>query len=267
MPRVSIIMGIYNCANTLPEAIESILNQTFSDWEMIMCDDGSSDGTYEVAKKYITQYPDKFILLHNKKNMGLNHTLNRCLAVARGEYIARMDGDDTSLPLRFEREVAFLDEHPQYAIVSTPMHYFDKEGIFRSGTGGGEPSIETMARSTPFCHAPCMVRAEAYRAVNGYSEDPKRLRVEDWDLWVRMYERGYRGYVLKEPLYMMRDDRNATARRKFRYRINEARVTVSAIRRLHLSTKNYIWILRPIIVGLLPKGIYSVLHKRKIRQN
>lgn len=267
MARISIIMGIYNCEKTLGEAIDSILLQTYSDWQLIMCDDGSVDRTYAVAQQYLKQYPDKIVLLKNSKNMGLNYTLNHCLSVADGEFIARMDGDDISMPQRLEKEVEFLDKHPEYAIVSTPMQYFDENGVYRTGRGGGEPKINIMARGTPFCHAPCMVRVEAYRAVNGYSEDPKRLRVEDWDLWVRMYERGYRGYVLKEPLYMMRDDRNATARRKFKYRINEARVTISAIRRLHLSTKNYIWIVRPIIVGLLPKGIYSVLHKRKMRQN
>lgn len=168
------------------------------------------------------------------------------------------------MPERFEREVEFLDAHPKYAIVSSCMHYFDGEGIFRTGVGRGEPSLESIARATPFCHAPCMVRAEAYQAVNGYAVDEKRLRVEDWDLWVRMYELGYRGYMLDDPLYMMRDDRNAFARRKFRYRINEARVTISAVKKLKLSKKNYIWVLRPIIVGLLPKFIYDRLHRLKL---
>ncbi|WP_347565960.1 glycosyltransferase [Pseudoflavonifractor sp. SW1122] len=264
MPRVSIIMGIYNCGKTLGEAIDSLLAQTYTDWKLIMCDDGSVDDTYSVAQRYVQQYPDKMVLLRNEKNMGLNYTLNHCLSVADGELIARMDGDDISVPERFEREVEFLDAHPKYAIVSSCMHYFDGEGIFRTGVGRGEPSLESIARATPFCHAPCMVRAEAYQAVNGYAVDEKRLRVEDWDLWVRMYELGYRGYMLDDPLYMMRDDRNAFARRKFRYRINEARVTMSAVKKLKLSKKNYIWVLRPIIVGLLPKFIYDRLHRFKL---
>lgn len=263
MPRVSIIMGIYNCGKTLGEAIDSLLAQTYTDWKLIMCDDGSTDETYSVAQEYARKFPDKLIVLKNGRNMGLNYTLNHCLSVADGELIARMDGDDISVPNRLEREVKFLDCHPQYAIVSSCMHYFDENGIFQTGKGIGEPSVESIARATPFCHAACMVRAEAYKAVSGYSVDDKRLRVEDWDLWVRMYELGYRGYMLDEPLYMMRDDRNAFARRKFKYRINEARVTISAIRKLKLSKKNYIWVLRPIVVGMMPKFLYDRLHRIK----
>lgn len=91
-------MGIYNCAETLPEAIDSVLTQTFSDWQLILCDDGSKDNTYGIAKEYQGRFPEKILLLQNEQNMGLNHTLNRCLQVASGEYVARMDGDDISLP-------------------------------------------------------------------------------------------------------------------------------------------------------------------------
>ncbi len=265
MLKISIIMGIYNCAETLDEAINSILAQTYTDWQMIMCDDGSSDDTNAVAEKYVQMHPDKFVLLKNETNMGLNYTLNRCLSVADGEYIARMDGDDISLPTRFEKEAAFLDAHPEYAIVSTPMDYFDENGVFMTGSGGGEPIRKNIARTTPFCHATCMVRREAYEAVGGYSVDPKLLRVEDWHLWVKMYAEGYRGYVLSEVLYQMRDDRNAVARRKFKYRINEARVTCIAVRMLRFPVFNYLFALRPIMVGLLPARVYMLLHKKKLK--
>ncbi|MBQ4120190.1 MAG: glycosyltransferase [Clostridia bacterium] len=262
--KISIIMGIYNCADTLAEAIDSILAQTYPHWKLIMCDDGSADDTYEIAKQYAEKYPEKIIVIKNEKNKGLNYTLNHCLKYADTEYIARMDGDDISLPQRFEKEIEFLENNPQYSIVSCPMIYFDETGDFRTGKVSGEPNINNIAKGTPFCHAPCLVKAETYHAVNGYAVDDKRLRVEDWDLWVRMYEKGYRGYNLSEPLYKMRDDRNAYSRRKFKYRINEARVTASAIKKLKLSKKYYIWMLRPIIVGLLPKSIYTFLHKRKL---
>ena len=262
--KVSIIMGIYNCASTLPEAIDSIINQTYNNWELIMCDDGSVDNTYEIADKYRNQYPKKIVLLKNEKNMGLNYTLNECLKHSSGEYIARMDGDDLSLPTRLEKEVAFLENNTQYSIVSTPMIYFDEYGVFRIGRGKGEPELKNFAQGTPFCHAPCLVKKESYDAVNGYVIANNRLRVEDWDLWIRMYEKGYRGYVLEEPLYKMRDDRDAYSRRKFKFRFNEARVSVSAVNKLKLPKVYYTWALRPIIVGLLPKNLYLYLHKRKI---
>ena len=262
--KISIIMGIYNCAPTLSEAIDSIVNQTYDNWELIMCDDGSTDDTYRIAESYRQKYPDKVKLIRNRHNSGLNITLNHCLEYAKGEYIARMDGDDISLPQRFEKEFNFLETHPEYDIVSTPMIYFDESGDFRTGKSNGEPALPDFAKGTPFCHAPCLVRKKAYDAVNGYTVSDNRLRVEDWDLWVRMYENGFRGFNLDEPLYKMRDDRNAYARRKYRYRINEARVSLYAVKHLNLSIKNYIWCLRPLIVGLLPKPIYDYLHKRKI---
>ena len=108
-PRISVIMGIYNCASTLREALDSLINQSYQDFEVIMCDDGSTDNTYAVAKEYCNLYPGKFILLSNDHNLGLNKTLNKCLQYAKGDYIARMDGDDISLPNRFKQEIEFLD--------------------------------------------------------------------------------------------------------------------------------------------------------------
>lgn len=263
MKNVSIIMAIYNCESTLDEAIQSIINQTYQNWELILCDDGSKDNTYNMALMYSEQFSN-IRVYRNDQNMGLNYSLNKCLQYAKGEYIARMDGDDISLPDRIEKEVAFLDQNLEYAIVSSPMQYFDENGVFRTGKGKGEPNIENFAKGTPFCHAPCMVRREAYEAVNGYSESPQRLRVEDWDLWIKMYTKGYRGYVLDTPLYMMRDDRNAYSRRKFKYRVNEARISCMAVRELRLQKKYYIYALRPIIVGLMPKALYMYLHRKRV---
>lgn len=265
MARVSIIMGIYNCAETLHTAIESILGQTYTDWKLIMCDDGSKDHTYNVAKGYQKRHPEKITLIQNEKNMGLNYTLNRCLEFADSEYVARMDGDDISLPTRLEKEVQFLDEHPEYAIVSCPMIYFNEQGDFMTGKGNGEVIINSIARTTPHCHAPCMVRKEAYDAVNGYTVAKKRLRMEDWDLWIRMYAKGFRGFNLQEPLYKMFDGRDAYKRRAFKFRVNEARMSAFATKELHLSPTNYVYCLRPFLVWMLPSPVYNYLHKRKTR--
>ena len=100
-------MGIYNCASTLQEALDSLYAQTYQDFEIILCEDGSKDNTYEIALENQKQH-DNIVLLRNPHNMGLNQTLNNCLAVAKGEYIARMDGDDLCNPTRFEKQVKFL---------------------------------------------------------------------------------------------------------------------------------------------------------------
>ena len=260
-------MGIFNCASTLPAAIHCILQQTYQNWELILCDDGSSDDTFSVAEQFCRAYPDKICLLRNDKNIGLNATLNRCLAEARGDYIARMDGDDTCSPNRFEEEVAALINHPEYAIVSTDMTFFDEQGTWGRTHAQERPSKNSIVKDTPFCHAACMVRREAYEAVGGYSVDKKLLRVEDYHLWVKMYEKGFRGMNLSKPLYQMRDDRDAQNRKRFRYRINEAYVKALAIQKLNLSPINYIYCLRPILVGLLPSGLFRYLHKMKRKQS
>ena len=262
--KISVLMGIYNCAATLPEAIECILAQTVTDWELILCDDGSGDNTYAVAQEYRDRYPDQIILLQNEKNMGLNYTLNHCLSRAGGEFIARMDGDDLCAPDRFEKELKALEENPQMAVVSTEMTYFDETGTWGRSHAIPLPEPKHFVYGTPFCHAPCMARRAAVCSVGGYTDDAKYLRVEDYDLWVKLYAAGYRGMNLQEPLYQMRDDRNAFSRRKFKYRINEARVISKAVRLLKLPFWNYLRALRPVVVGLLPSGLYKWMHKKRL---
>jgi len=266
--KISILMGIYNCAGTLPEAIDSILDQTYPDWELILCDDGSTDDTYALAESYRLRYPEKIILVKNDRNKGLNYTLNHCLEHASGQYIARMDGDDISLPQRFEKELAALEAEPDIDVVSCPMIYFDENGEFGRGSAGCEyPKRELLVHGPVHCHAPCMIRAEVMRSVGGYSVDKKLLRVEDWHLWLKVYAAGGQGRNLSEPLYKMRDDRNAASRRKFRYRLNEAYLSALAVKTLDLPKWKYLFVLRPILVGLLPGPLYRYLHKKKMKAN
>ena len=261
-PKVSVIMGIYNCAPYLQEALDSLYAQTFQDFEIILCEDGSSDNTFEVANENAKNHPN-IKLLRNERNLGLNATLNKCLSVAKGKYIARMDGDDISLPTRFKTEVDFLDTHPEFQIVTTPMKYFDEGGIFKEGKGGKEPKLTDFPKSSPFCHAPCMIRKEAYDAVGGYSVAENLLREEDYHLWIKMYVKGFRGYTLEEPLYMMRDDRNAAKRRNFKARKNEAYVKHLAVKMLGLPFYYHLYCLEPLIKGIIPNWLFYILYKLK----
>lgn len=263
-PRITVIMGIYNCADTLVEALESLEAQTYKRFKAVLCDDGSKDSTLEVARKWAEAHPN-YIVIQNERNLGLNATLNYCLEYVDTEFVARMDGDDRSLPHRFEQEVTFLDQHPEYAIVSGPMLYFDEGGVFMKGKGKGKISKEDFIAGSPFCHAPCMVRTEAYKAVKGYSEDKKLLRVEDYHLWFKMYAAGYKGYMLEEPIYEMRDDRNAKNRRNWNNRKNEAYVRYIGYKMLGLPWFSYLYCLRPIVLYMMPNCLYDYLHKRRKR--
>lgn len=264
MIRITVIMGIYNCADTLVEALDSLYAQTYQNFKIVLCEDGSSDNTYEVAKAYADKH-DNIKLVRNEKNKGLNITLNHCLEYADTEYVARMDGDDLSKPDRFEKEIKFLDEHPEYAVVSTAMDYFDNHGVFMTGRGQGEIKKEHFLRGTPICHAPCMARTKVIRAVGGYSVDEKLLRVEDYHLWFKVFAAGYKLYSMDEPLYQMRDDRNAVARRTWKGYVNVFRVMRSGFKMIGLPWYYQFYSLRPIIIGLLPIWLYNQLHRRKNR--
>ena len=260
--KISVLMGIYNCESTLAEAIDSILAQTEPDFELILCDDGSTDGTYALAEQY-AKCDARIVLLRNPSNLGLNQTLNHCLAVAKGEYIARMDGDDRCVPHRFATQLAFLETHPEYALVSSAMSMFDGQGIWGRNHPAAQPTLRSFAKKTPFCHAPVMIRREAIEAVGGYSVDDKLLRVEDYHLWVKLYAAGYRGYNLDEPLYLVREDRAAAARRKFKYRINQVRVQLFAIKALHLPAWCALYCIKTLLLGLIPKFMYRALHRAR----
>lgn len=263
--KVSVIMGIYNCAQTLSEAIDSLLAQSFTDWELIMCDDGSTDNTVCVASSYVDNH-DNMLLLQNVGNCGLPATLNLCLQYAKSEYIARMDGDDISLPSRFEKEVAFLDEHLEYALVSCSMICFDESGDWGEQGNKPEPQKIDFAFKSPFCHAPCMMRRSVLNEVGNYTVRKTLRRGQDYYLWHKFYRAGYKGYNIQEPLYKMRDGRDAARRRGLRTSIYSCRNTLEVMWNLKLPFWLYYRAFRGILVSLLPLPIYLRLHKIKVKK-
>lgn len=261
-PRITVLMAIYNCAPTLVEALDSLMGQTYQRFKVVLCDDCSTDNTYEVARKYIEQFPDKFILIRNDTNRKLPYSLNRCLEYADTEYVARMDGDDISKPERFEKEITFLDRHKEYVIVSTAMEYFDENGIFKVGHPVERPSKENFIGSTPHAHAPAMIRTSVILSVGGYTDERWTRRGQDVHLWAKIYSKGYRGYNLTEPLYMMRDDISAYKRRRVKEAVFAVRRNYEIYRLMNISYLNVYGLIRPLLVALLPKFIYDKVHKQ-----
>lgn len=269
IPKISVIMGIYNCEETLEESLDSIVDQTYDNWELIMCDDGSSDKTLEIANEYRTRYPNKIRVIQNKKNLGLNATLNKCLKMTKGEYIARQDGDDISLPERFQLENDFLDKHKEYAFVSSNMSFFDESGVWGEWKNPEKPEKMDFLRQSPcFCHAPCMIRREAFMDVHGYTEKKRYLRCEDINLWYKLYAKGYKGYNIQRPLYMMRDDQNAYKRRTVKNRINIILTEWDGMKSLHCRIVEYRFFIKKLLKNLIaivmPEKIYKAFHKKRL---
>lgn len=255
-------MGVYNCSVTLPKAIESILNQTYPNIELIICDDCSSDDTFSVAKRYQAQNPDRICLIKNEKNLSLGPTLNRCLQYATGEYIARMDGDDYSAPDRLSKQLAFLKENPQYDLVGTNMMAFNNGGELGLRTiKSGEATKFDTVFGVPFCHATILAKRSVYDDLQGYSCNQNTWRVEDVDLWFRFFLAGKRGYNMNEALYYVREDGSEYRRRTFRNYRNATYVCLNGTRSLKLPLRYYIGSLFPIAKCLVPMWLIKLYRK------
>lgn len=264
--KISVLMGMYNCATTLEQAVNSIKEQTYTNWELILCDDGSTDDSYSIATK-LSEEDSRIILIRNEKNCGLNLTLNRCLEIATGEYIARMDADDVCVKTRFEKQLSFLEKNAEFDLVSSTMVFFDEDGEWGKCSVKECPTSEDVVTSSPICHAPVMIRKECIDAVGGYTVDKRMLRVEDVNLWIKLYANGYRCYNLQEPLYRMRNDKNALNRRKYKYRINSTYVRLQGCKMLGLGTLCYVKSFKPMLIGLVPAVVRGWIRRMQHRRD
>lgn len=181
-PTISVVMSCYNASKYLREAIDSILSQTYSDFEFIIWNDGSTDDTEEI----ILSYTDPRIKYFYHSNTGLGQALCLACREARGKYIARMDADDISLPHRLATEFAFLETHPDFVLVSSAVNYIDDEGAYlgRSFPYTWDRIIKSVIFTNTFIvHPAVMFRRESYFASEGYMNV---YGAEDRVLWGRM---------------------------------------------------------------------------------
>jgi len=187
-PKVSVVMSVYNSERYLLEAVESILRQTFTDFEFIIVDDGSTDGTWEILTSYATEDP-RIVLIRNEKNIGLTQSLNKGLVLARGEYIARQDADDVSEPERLEKQVAYLEAYPLVGLVGTAYEIISGDGQLLTTvyppTDNGALQ-ERLLEGNCFCHGAVVFRRICLAHVGGYREAFRTA--QDHDLWLRISE-------------------------------------------------------------------------------
>ena len=185
MPKVSVVMPAYNAEAYIGAAMESILSQSFGDFEFLILNDCSTDGTEAIIKSYDDP---RIVYLKNEKNLGVAATLNKGLAAAQGEYIARMDADDFSLPQRFEKQVAYLDAHPEVAVLGTQVQFFSDRGDGEPFCYLGSPAqlkIDLLFASA-IAHPSVMLRRQVILDMGGYDRQFEGL--EDYELWCRISE-------------------------------------------------------------------------------
>jgi glycosyltransferase involved in cell wall biosynthesis len=186
---VSIILPTYNGEKYIKRAIESIIAQSFSRWELLVIDDGSVDNTKDIIVEYSSK-DNRIIYLKNEVNLGIQKTLNKGLREAKGEYIARIDDDDEWIDTdKLKKQVEFLNNNPDHVLVGTGVIVIDESGLelFRYLLPEKDKNIKKkILGKNCFVHSSVMFRKDLALSLGGYSEDTAVKHIEDYDLWLKL---------------------------------------------------------------------------------
>ena len=189
-PTISVVMPVYNSAKYLPLAIESILNQTYTDFELIIIDDGSKDASWRIIRKYAL-WDKRIKTKQNSSNLGICRTLNYGLSLAKGKYVARMDADDWSYPDRLSKQVSFMEANPKVVIcggaIEVCNHNLRRINI-RTYPVSDREIRKRMFRINPFAHPAVIYKKDFVIEVGGYN--PLFAGVEDYDMYFRLGKKG-----------------------------------------------------------------------------
>lgn len=267
-PRISVIMSVKNGEKDLHKSISSILNQSFNDWEFVICDDGSIDNTLELLNEY-AQRDNRFIILHNDKSMGLAYSLNKCINESHSNILARQDADDSSLPQRFELQYNFVSNHPEYAIVGTSWYNIDGDGsVMGENHPLQKPTALQQVRGGQYMHPSWMMRKDMLAKVGYYTVNKYTLRNQDYHLVMKVLAAGMSLYNMHECLYNYTADDNMIRRTRDIRRVKGLMwILWDSYRRNHVPFWCYIFVLKPLVVHLIPASFMSKYHKKQFKKN
>ena len=198
-PIISVIMAVFNGEEYIKSAVDSILSQTFGDFELIVVNDGSQDNTLKILQSFTD---DRMQVISNSKNEGLAKSLNTGISRARGHYIARQDADDISLPQRLQKQFDYMQRYPKIAVLGTARKTMLSDGSVKLSSSPLEsPTFEDLLKKSFFVHGSVMLRKDSLEKVSGYNEIFHYT--EDYDLWLRLAKEAPVAN-LSEPLYVIR---------------------------------------------------------------
>lgn len=257
-------MATYNGAKTIRLSLDSLLNQTFEGFELIICDDASTDNTFEILSEY-QKKDSRITILRNKTNLRAGASRNRCIEHAKGEYVAVLDDDDLAFPHRFATQIEFLDSHPEYAFIGSNVYYFETNELKiwgRTAFGGEQPPLAVL-KGFAFVNPSTMFRLTALRQVGGHTVSKLTRRTEDYDLFCKLYAHGFKGFNLEEVLLLYREDSQTIQRRKFKHRVDYVKLRLSWRKKLGLGLSSVPTTFIPLIAWLVPQPILLMRRKHK----
>lgn len=269
-PTISVIMSIYNPTNekVVIESIRSILNQTFKDFEFIIYNDGSTSKNIDRFMNDICALDSRIIIISSNKNRGLAYGRNRCLEKARGKYIALHDDDDISEKTRLEKELDFLKKNSNYQFVGCQGKVIDiNNKEWGEYLVPREPVKKDFLWNSPFLNPSVMFRADILKKMGGYRVAPETRRAEDYDLYFRLYAKGYKGYNLPEKLFQYRIVIIKNKKyRPLKSRLEEAIVRAKGYKRLNMLVLGMPFVIKPIVIGLLPANLFNKIRKYRYKR-
>lgn len=264
-PLVSVVMGVYyrrEDLNLLRRAMDSILNQNYDALEFLICDDGSTLEASACLDSY-ANLDQRVRLIRGVKDTSLPAKLNACLSKAEGMYIARMDDDDFSYKDRLNKQVTFLQAHPEISFVGSDVNLITNGRLIGTKRFPEYPCVRDFYMTQPFIHPTLLFRREALEWVGGYSEKRHCDHCEDYDLLLRLYAAGLRGANMQQVLFDYTAP-DAKGNRTMRHRWHECVTRYRCFRELDMLPGALLYVIKPIVVGILPVWLLGNIKKKGI---
>ena len=262
MVDVSVLMATRNGERYVRNAINSILNQTFTNFELVICNDHSSDSTQQILEEFANA-DSRIKVIRNTGRGGLMRSLNLGLNVCQGKFIARMDDDDVSHNDRLQVEVEFLNSHPDINLVGTNVDVYDKDGVYGHIKKVAYPSSTDIWRGNVFVHPTVMFRKSMVDVIGGYDEQKSVLRIEDYDYWCRAYACGFKGANLQCSLLDYREDSGSFKKRDAMQKVRLVRCMSKWRKALGVAPYFLVFELYELFKIIVPERLIQIYHKTK----
>lgn len=264
-PLISVVMSVFNGEKTVGDAMASILQQSFRDFEFIIINDASTDN----SRKILESFSDpRILLIHNEINMGQARSLNRGIVMAKGRYIARLDADDIAHPTRLELQVNIMESHPAYGVLGSRSVIFfgNNSPLWPKEIPTSPPPRDITGKIfkfNPLNHSSILMRRSVFYRAGRYDE--ARKGQIDYDLWIRIAATQYRLGIINVKLVGQRlhKDQFFEKRNRLFYLLGSAQTQLRAIYSLNAPLHNYFFVPFKFIYGLLPQKLRGYLHNVK----